>query len=286
VTSAMGREEETITFPLTTWTYHKKLWVIEKVILLGFEQDIYIPDEYAGQYHFLSLMSSTRTSLLTTISTHLDNRYRFLISSEGQTPRAANVMEAANHIDSLMAESIGIHELSSALRDFYMLLLYTKLIRQPNRPCGTPELRYELRMRPFLNLSPSEVPTFEDFSADVMPYGPFDEPNDQFEKHIRDPKSELWTKLDEKVKAAKESFAQLKSFGAKGAKAMGVEKAWAKDIQGLLASCIALGVAVAGVKDAVKNATGGDLGIKAEIPEIGSGKRYAEGWAVAKVVKA
>ena len=39
-------------------------------------------------------------------------------------------------------------------------------------------------------------------------------------------------------------------------------------------------------KDAVKKAGGFEgLGIKAEIPDSGAKKRYAEGWVVVKIVK-
>lgn len=284
---AMGQDNETLDYPLTTWTYHKKLLIMEKVILLGFEQDIYIPDEFAGQYHFLSIIASTRSRLLTTISTHLDTRCRVLVTSEGQTPRAASVMEAANYIDSLLAESIGIFELSAALCSFYTILLYTKLLPEINRPFSTPELRYELRMKPFLILSPAEVPPFEKFKEAVMPYGPYHEPDPRFAHDLCDPDSVLWTELAERIKSAKTSFAQLKGFGAKGAKAVGVEKVWSKDVQGLLASCIALGVAVAGVKAAIGDGFWGEkeVGIKVEVPEMGTGKRYAEAWVVGKVGK-
>jgi hypothetical protein len=47
-----------------------------------------------------------------------------------------------------------------------------------------------------------------------------------------------------------------------------------------------LGVAVAGVKDAVgKREDGGGVRVRIEVPGCGAGKRYAEGWVVVKVVK-
>lgn len=67
-----------------------------------------------------------------------------------------------------------------------------------------------------------------------------------------------------------------------------------------MASCVALGVAVVGVRSAAaaaaKEVQAGengdakdgmklDLGIKVEIPEMGKGKRYSECWIVGQVVK-
>lgn len=37
-------------YPLSTWVYHQKLQVMEAIVQLGFELDIYLPDELAGMY--------------------------------------------------------------------------------------------------------------------------------------------------------------------------------------------------------------------------------------------
>lgn len=41
---------ETVNFPLSTWTYHQKLRTMEWIVQLGFELDLYLPDEIAGMY--------------------------------------------------------------------------------------------------------------------------------------------------------------------------------------------------------------------------------------------
>ncbi|KAJ4335971.1 N-alpha-acetyltransferase, non-catalitic subunit [Ascochyta clinopodiicola] len=71
--------DQLLEFPLSTWVYHRKLWMIEKVILLGFEQDIYLPDEFAGMYLFLSLIATRRRELLTRIQTHHTTRHTQLL---------------------------------------------------------------------------------------------------------------------------------------------------------------------------------------------------------------
>ena len=180
--------------------------------------------------------------------------------------------------------------LSLALARFYIVLLYLRLLNVPKRPFGTEERRYEVRMKPFLTLQPPEVPPFADFKEHTQPYGAYDSPSPQFEMELHDPGSELWAEIEGSLKTAKESFAQVKKLGAQAAKAEGVEKAWAKDVQCVLASCVAAGVAVAGVKNAVKKKKKNEveergLGINVEVPESGVGTRYAEGWVVVKVVK-
>lgn len=288
--SELSITDQMLEFSLSTWVYHKKLWMIEKVILLGFEQDIYLPDEFSGMYLFLSLIVTRRRELLTRIQTHHHTRHTQLIRSRNL--RAANeIAQAAPHLDSLAAEATGTAALSLALARFYTIAAYCGLLPTPTRPFSSESLRYELRMKPFLAVQPSEVPPFDDFKAHTQPYGPYAAPDAGFAADLRNEKSALWEEVDGNVRTAKEAFAELKRLGAGAARCAGVEKAWGKEVQSLLASCVALGVAAAGVRDAVRKAGEGEevnvraLGVRAEIPESGIKKRYAEGWVVVKISK-
>ena len=283
--SELSIPDQILEFSLSTWVYHKKLWMIEKVILLGFEQDIYLPDEFSGMYLFLSLIVTRRRELLTRIQTHHHTRHTQLLR-ERKLRLANEVAEAAPYLDSLAAEATGTAALSLALARFYMIATYCGLLPIPKRPFSAESLRYELRMKPFLAVQPPEVPPFEDFKAHTQPYGPYASPDPGFATDLRNERSELWAEVDGNMKAAKEAYAELKRLGAGAAKSQGVEKAWGREVQSLLASCVALGVASAGIKDAVRKA--GEvqaLGIRAEIPESGAKKRYAEGWIVVKMAK-
>jgi hypothetical protein len=277
--------DQVLDFPLSTWAYHKKLWMIEKILLLGFEQDVYLPDEFAGMYLFLSLVATRRKELLTRVEAHYIARGTQLLK-ERKLREAQEVDEASAYLDSLLAEAEGIASLGLAIARFYIILLYLGLLPIPKRPFSTEELRYELRMKPFLSLQPPEVPPFEDFKEHTQPYGPYSAPNASFTTELHDKDSEMWTEIDNNLKSARDAFAEVKKVGARAAKAEGVEKTWGKDVQNALASCIALGVAVAGVKDAVmKKGEEDNLAVKIEVPESGAGKRYAEGWIVVKVLK-
>lgn len=279
--------DQIMDFSLSTWVYHKKLWMIEKVILLGFEQDIYLPDEFGGMYLFVSLMATRRKELLKRVEAHY-------LARSGQLLRARQLIEmqeiddASQFLDSSIAEADGLASLGLAFARFYIIVLYLGLLPIPKRPFSTEQLRYELRMKPFLSLSPPEAPPFEDFKTHTQPYGEYTAPDPSFFTHVKDLSSELWTEVDLHLKAAKDILAEVKKMGPVAAKSNGVEKAWTKNVQNALASCVALGVAIAGVKDAVaeKNTTiGTALGIKIEIPEPGTGNRYCDEWIVAKVVK-
>jgi hypothetical protein len=142
-------------------------------------------------------------------------------------------------------------------------------------------------MKPFLGIQPPEVPDYADFAAHTEPYGSYDAPDAQLYEDLRSADSTLWSEIDDALKAAREAFTEVKRLGAKAAKAQGVEAAWVKEVQSVLASCVAAGVSVAGVKSAVAEIKGNEEKVKVsvEVPEAGAGKRYAEGWVVVKVAK-
>jgi hypothetical protein len=281
----LGLGDEVLEDPLTAWVYVKKLWMIEKVVLLGFEQDIYLPDEFAGMYYFLSTIATKRKTLLQRCVDYLGERAMQLLSNN-QYQDAQDVDEMGPYIASELQQARGISEFASALFGFYTVLLYLRLIPCPKRPFSTETLRYELRMKPFLALQPIEVQPFEKFQATIQQYGPYTSPTSSFYTDLRDADSKLWTNIDSALKAAKDAFAKVKKYGATKSKAGGVEQAWGKEVNGLLASCVALGVAVAGIKVAAKDVEeGGKVDVGVEIPGIETGKRYAEGWVVGVVGK-
>ena len=281
----LGLADEVLDNPLTTWVYAKKLWMMEKVILLGFEQEVYLPDEYAAMYHFLSLIAAKRKDVLQRCEQHAGDRIAQLMIHKKYLD-AQEVEDMRPYIDSELHQTRGISEFANALYGFYTILLYLRLIPCPNRPFSTEALRYELRMKPFLALQPIEVLPFTDFQTSLQPYGPYTLPSSSLYTDLRNAESTLWTNIDTALKLARESFAKVKRYGAENSKAGGVQQAWGKDINGLLASCVALGVAVAGVKDAAREVEdGGTVGVGVEIPGAGVGKRYAEGWIVGVVRK-
>ena len=320
--SELGVSDQVMQFSLSTWVYHKKLCMIEKVILLGFEQDIYLPDEYGGMYLFLSLIATRRRELLKRIESHYQLQ-RTRLSGAQKSLREIRELEteALPYLSSLLAETEATASLSLALARFYIVLLYLRLLPIPTRPFSTEKLRYEVRMKPFLALSPPEAPPFEEFKQHTSPFGSLPSPNSTssslppsaaaaavdeatpaFTTAVNNPSSELWSEIENHIKSAKSALQEYKRLGVKAAKAEGVEKSWEREVQSAVASCVALGLGVKAMKDAVVGAgvgagneegeggegttrvdVGRGLGIRIEVPE--AGKRYAEGWIMPRVIK-
>ncbi|KAF2219313.1 Mak10 subunit, NatC N-terminal acetyltransferase-domain-containing protein, partial [Elsinoe ampelina] len=60
--------------PLASWVYHHKLLAMETVITLGFELEVYLPDEFATQYALLSFFAQTRAEHYAYLTSHLSRR--------------------------------------------------------------------------------------------------------------------------------------------------------------------------------------------------------------------
>ena len=256
--------------------------MISQTILLGFEQDIYLPDEYASMYYFLSCISARRVELIANMDSHFSTRITQLSKSSSSTSSTTATLESIAedhaHITSLLHTAHATYHLSTAFSRFYTLLLYLQVLPIPPRPFSTEDLRYELRMKPFLTLQPAEVPPFSELKDILQPFGPYATPTAEFRVAVTDPGSAAWKEVEDALRQAKEEWARVKKLGAGAARAKGVESAWGKDVQAVLASCIALGVAVAGVKSAVTE--GKEDSLKIKVPAMGVGKRYSEGWVV------
>lgn len=46
-------DQSIFAFPLSSWIYHYKLRIMETIVLLGFELDIYQPWEYGGMFWYV-----------------------------------------------------------------------------------------------------------------------------------------------------------------------------------------------------------------------------------------
>ncbi|KAK7533633.1 Mak10 subunit, NatC N-terminal acetyltransferase-domain-containing protein [Phyllosticta citricarpa] len=174
-------------FPLASWAFHQKLRIMEWVVQLGFEQEIYLPDEYAGMYFWLSTISSTRANLLERILASIQEQHAAVLKptttttnsndddddSASPAPPAA-LMSTITAIESALHTSRATAALAEALSDIYQLLLYLRAVPLPTRPFGAAALRYELRMKPFLGIDTPRLPPHDEFEAEIMPFGPWD----------------------------------------------------------------------------------------------------------------
>ncbi|KAF2755619.1 hypothetical protein EJ05DRAFT_108735 [Pseudovirgaria hyperparasitica] len=260
----------TMRYPLSTWVYHMKLRMVEWVVQLGFEQEVYLPDELAGMYWWLSQVASLRASVIEQVYNHLSRRHEIL-SNGGEIEKAETIRTTQAFVKALMYEATGTGALADAMYALYMRLHYLQLVPILSRPYSESSLRYELRMKPFLRLNPPQIPTFEAFEeATRMPSGSQD---DVFAKYD----------VEGSVKEAKEAWAALKRLGARAAKSEVVQAAWEKNLASTIQSCIACGIAASTISNIPKDAGTGRVKEMFQVEIPGEGKRYHDWWVVPKI---
>ncbi|KAL9081404.1 MAG: hypothetical protein Q9157_000123 [Trypethelium eluteriae] len=264
-------------YPLSSWTYHQKLRQMEWIVQLGFEQDIYLPDELAGMYSFLESTVSNRINHLGRISTFL-KRNQDLAYESRNGDRMSNVQKSLSWNSALIEEGAGIFYLSTALGMLYAVLNALYLIPLPPRPFSNAGFRYELRMKPFLGLS-------------IPPIIPLEEFQERCHVVLRNPKDfeARLQSIDEAVREAKKQFASLQKRSSEDVRAIGVEESWNKGwVSSCLMACIATGLAVATlqkVQTAHCRSKMVDLTtlVGVEIPEVE--ERYHEWWIVPRITQ-
>ncbi|KAF2146119.1 uncharacterized protein K452DRAFT_219746, partial [Aplosporella prunicola CBS 121167] len=271
--------KDVLQYPLASWTYHQKLTQMEWIVQLGFEQDVYLPDEYAGMYWWLSSIAATRAELLERILAFVSERHSKLAKAD--QPQEATAESQPKLADPEQSqEAIAVLKTKQHLQ-LYVLLHYLRIVPTPPRPFSSPALRYELRMKPFLAVDMPSLPPFEDFEADIHPFGPYDKPD----KPLGEVVKQLSKDAEDLVKDAKVNFATVKKLGPKAARSECVSEAWSKDVSNVLLTCIAAGLAttglgkLSGVKELshlVKSGPG-------KLGDVESEKKYHDWWIIPKL---
>lgn len=272
--------------PLSSWAFLYKIRLMEWVVQLGFELEIYQADELAGMYWYLSYLSKRRVM-------HCERIKNFTLRSVGEMrqrnggralpgDQEAQVTKSLTFLRTMMLDASVTWELADALSCLYAALHRTGLLKTPVRPYSTDELRYELRMRPFAAIGLPALPPFE-----------------TFQKEAQQSVSSVKAILDYAEKAlggAKKGCEALTKFTEEEAFSAHHHERWLAGTKGMHKSVIFAGLAVASVKKEVARIEkdGGSIGngaendvgvealkIKAEVPK--PDKCYHEWWIVPKV---
>jgi N-alpha-acetyltransferase 35, NatC auxiliary subunit len=273
---ASAASEPVYSLPLSSWAYLYKLRLMEWIVQLGFELQIYQPDELAGMYWYLSYLAKRRAS-------HVERIKAFTVRALNdararQQPLAAS-REAAftrslGYLRTTMLDAAVTWELADALSCLYAVLLRLGLIAAPPRPYSTDELRYEIRMRPFASVGLPELPPFAAFAEATLQPG--------------SAAPAILEYAERAVAGAKKGFEVMSRFTEREAftAAPQVHERWVAGTKSCLKSAIAVGIAVSTLQRAIERAGGEEANVvlKAEIGEPKDG--YHEWWIVPKITTA
>lgn len=269
---------------LSSWAYFYKLKLMQWIVQLGFELDIYAPDELAGMYWYLSLLTRTRTQHVQRIQAFAERNVRQVMRTrklseeeEMQCDRAANYWRGD------MLDAAVTSQVASALSSIYLVLGRLGLVKAPPRPYSTDERRYDVRMKPFGVIGLPELPSYETFKEATL-----------------QPKLSMAQLLEAAASAldgAKTGFKAMERFDEDESFARGVTYGRFKaDLAGSHKSAIAAGLTIMMLRKAIgekglrkakpgqEGAVGQELELTVEIKK--PNQRYHEWWAVPGLVKA
>ncbi|KAF4556774.1 Mak10 subunit-like protein [Elsinoe fawcettii] len=281
----LGEDGSPPHLPLASWVYHHKLLAMETVINLGFELEVYLPDEYASQYALLSFFAQTRAEHYSYLTSHLSQRMNPLPPSPALKPAdRAEIMSSVSYLASLAAQARLLSALASALADIYSALMILDLIPIPGRPFSSPELRHELRMKPFLGIGTPALPSRGDLESITTA------------RESGTTIGSICSEADEKLRLAKAEVGRLKSMSPEEGRFTGLEKDWERDWKGKMLVAVQIGVGVAAVREVAKGLgevsvdelkegkerEGIKKRVKVEMPKVEDRKQ--RGWIVPRVV--
>ncbi|KAI4730863.1 Mak10-domain-containing protein [Aureobasidium sp. EXF-10728] len=268
-------------YPLAAWAYFHKLRVMEWSLQLGFELDVYQAAEFGHMYRFLSFVAATRAEHLQHIDLFLHLRAR-KYKKQGDLLMAEQVATSQASIAFHTANATVIAEFASALSSTYAVLSSLQLLAplKESEVYSTDARRHELRMKPYLPIGTPTLPSAEELSSatNLSPTSSF---------------AAVFATISSRLTAAKTALSTLRSADAETGNYKGCETAFKKEIQGILGSIVATGIAVALLKKVVEECgiqTVRDVDANQEMLkqklklDVVAEKRFSGFWAVPKVV--
>jgi len=256
--------------PLSSWAYLYKLRLMEWIVQLGFELDIYHVDELAGMYWYLSYLAKTRAQ-------HVERIKAFTVrclEEHKARPRGLSAAKEAQFTKSLsylrltMIDAAVVWELADALSCLYTALQRLGLIVPPPRPYSTDALRYDIRMKPFASTGLPELPSFEAFTGATT------------QPDVSTPS--LLGYAERAVGGAKKGCEMLKKLNEKESFTVKSHARWVSGTVNCQKSAIATGLAISVVQRTLTNTPDGTP-LKLRVDIKPPQERYHDWWTVPSV---
>ena len=174
-----------------------------------------------------------------------------------------------------------VHSVNKSCKLFTFL---NRLEVLPTRPRASQysnlELRYLLRMRPFMQVSLPEIPSFAEFSSLEACLETADEESAQ---HTEQSLSQLKS-AEQAMNIARKEWEAISKLDAETARCVGCEKWWRTSVKDAIRACIACNIAIATTKKGLLKAEGRNMKDVLQVEVTESEKSYHPFWTVPKVV--
>ncbi|RMY26747.1 hypothetical protein D0866_10645 [Hortaea werneckii] len=257
--------------PLTNWTQYYKTFTMARSIQLGFETEIYLPEELCTMHWLLNVFFQSQCDRLGHIERFLFDRMKTLTQAR-DSRYVVETLASQDWIKSLRHLWETNRLLSLALYRFYGILMASGIIRPPKRDYANEQLLWDARMKPYLTIVNGPIPSLQEFK--------------RASSEIKGLASTC-ADVNDNIKQARQHLAEMKQMTPQQAKYVGTEEQWKREMKQLEATCVATAVQTLQLLklaekrggEAAANPEGGlNDTIEASIPD--PSKRYHLWWVV------
>ncbi|KAI7708527.1 Mak10-domain-containing protein, partial [Hortaea werneckii] len=269
LTSAKGTTDRLN--PLTNWTQYYKTCTMARSIQLGFETEIYLPEELCTMHWLLNMFCQSQCDRLGHIERFLFDRMKTLTQAR-DSRYVVETLASQDWIKSLRHLWETNRLLSLALYRFYGILIASGIIRPPKRDYANEQLLWDARMKSYLTIANDPIPSLQEFK--------------RASSEIKGLTSTC-ADVNDNIKQARQHLAEMKQMTPQQAKYVGTEEQWKREMKQLETTCVATAVQTSQLLklaekrggEAAANADGGlNDTIEAVIPD--PTKRYHLWWIV------
>jgi hypothetical protein len=252
--------------PMTLWTSIYRNRITQYVIQLGFETDLYLPDEIGTVYMILNEVANETLHDIGRSELFMKDRITRLHHVNDMASRE-ECEEAMAYLNSVRDHIELVAALATCLAEVYILLENSGLIRPANQDYTPANLRYEARMKPLLRAEPNRWPSLDDVRR---------------AKHSKNITLEsIRENIPNLVKNARQSLSRLKAYTPMQARYVGSEVRWHREIKQLETVCVATTVVVSQLNSFCEKRGVVDASFLGDVAELVlPGKRYHDWWAV------
>ena len=279
-------DEPTNAYSFSSWVHHYKLIQLRTVLRTGFELSIYASYEHALIYWYLAFLSNTHLN-------HLE-RISFFVASEkhASTSRQAEIRRTLKHLYRHFSWLKATEAMAKALHRVFTVLQRHGHFPKPAFAYASNELRYELRMRPFLHLSIPEPVDERLVQQSSTMQGVSDEDALEQASRLIQIARKAWDGLLKGgwcFTAPQPPVRQTDATqGGETKHATSVvEREWTQDVRNSMKACIGTGIVVTLLIKLLNGSSHasatGIANAKVEIPPVGSRERWHTNWPVPKI---
>ncbi|RAL15298.1 N-alpha-acetyltransferase 35, NatC auxiliary subunit [Aspergillus homomorphus CBS 101889] len=290
----LANGDTTYSYPLSSWAYHHKLSQFRLILQLGFELSIYSPEELPGMYWYLSHICSTHLGHIDrirtfTVATAKRNLTDLAAKKRGAFERHTVLQRSIRLLERLTTQIVAVDAFAISLHALYVLLARHCILPTTSsaQAYSSDRLRYEIRMKPFLQIALPELVPYDEYRREAILEGDSDD-----------------TVLERATKAISEARKAWEATLANGAfihdsdekhsPALAIEDDWKRDIKDTMRACIGASIAIETVKKALRAQAESrkregepqsfqPVHLRVAIPEVGSKARWHDWWVVPQV---